>query len=129
MTKTVNLIKLSFFLLGLIAIGAMTSCNKEPLYTPVSHSSAVVEEFWLEKTENNPNLNRPYQGMIVSDTAIRLMVDYGTDITAIEPTIISAADSITPKGKQNFTRPVQYTLWANAIRRIGSWLPHSLPSW
>jgi alpha-tubulin suppressor-like RCC1 family protein len=112
MIKTVNLIKLSFFILGLVAIG-LTGCNKEPQYTPVSLSSTVIGDFWLEKTESNPNLNRPYQGMIVNDTAIRLMVDYGTDITALEPTILFLADSISPKGKQNFTNPVQYTLWAN----------------
>ncbi len=112
MVKTVNQIKLFFFFLGLIAMG-ITSCNKEPLFTPVSHSRAVIEEFWLEKTESNPNLNRPYQGMVMGDTAIRLLVDYGTDITAIEPTILEYADSISPKGKQNFTNPVQYTLWAN----------------
>jgi alpha-tubulin suppressor-like RCC1 family protein len=113
MVKTVNIIKAFFFILGVIAIGTITSCNKEPLYTPVSYSSAVIEEFWLEKTESNPNLNRPYQGMVVGDSAIRLLVDYGTDITALEPTIISAADSMSPRGKQNFTNPVQYTLWAN----------------
>ena len=112
MVKTVNHIKFFFFLLGLIAIG-ITSCNKEPEYTPVSYSSAVIEEFWLEKTVSNPNLNRAYQGMIMGDTAIHMLVDYGTEITSIEPTIFSLADSISPKGKQNFTNPVQYTLWAN----------------
>src|SRR5688572_28045877 len=112
MSKTVNLIKFSFIFLSLIVIG-ITSCNKEPLYTPVSQSSAVIEEFWLEKTESNPNLNKPYQGMVKGDSAIQLMVDYGTDITALEPTILSLADSISPKGKRNLTNPVQYTLWAN----------------
>ncbi len=112
MVKTVNHIKLFFFFLGLVAIG-ITSCNKEPEYTPVSYSNTVVEEFWLEKTISNPNLNRPYQAMVMGDTAIHLLVDYGTDITAIEPTIISMADSVSPKGKQNFTNPIQYTLWAN----------------
>src|ERR1700741_3710145 len=109
MVKIVNHIKLFFLLLGLVAIG-ITSCNKEPEYTPVSHSSTAIEEFWLEKTESNRNLNRPYQGMILGDTAIHMLVDYGTDITAIEPTIFSLADSISPKRKQNFTNPVQYTL-------------------
>jgi alpha-tubulin suppressor-like RCC1 family protein len=112
MIKTNDLIKLPFFILGLVALG-LTGCNKEPQYTPISHSSTVIGDFWLEKTESNPSLNRPYQGMILGDTAVRLMVDYGTDITALEPTILSLADSISPKGKQNFTNPVQYTLWAN----------------
>jgi alpha-tubulin suppressor-like RCC1 family protein len=113
MVKTFHLIKRSFFLSGLLAIGVIAGCNKAPVYTPPSRGSAVIEEFWLEKTEGNPNLNRPYQGMISGDTAIRLMVDYGTDITALEPTILSMADSISPKGKQNFTNPVQYKLWTD----------------
>ena len=73
MAKTVNLIKISFFLLGLIAIG-ITSCNKEPEYIPVSYNSTVIEEFWLEKTVSNPNLNRPYQAMVMGDSAIHLLV-------------------------------------------------------
>jgi len=112
MSKTVNLIKLSSFLLGLMAIG-ISSCNKEPEYVPVSYNSTAIEEFWLEKTVSNPNLNRPYQAMVMGDSAIHLLVDYGTDITAIEPTIIAYADSIRPTGKQNFSNPVQYTVWAN----------------
>ncbi len=112
MAKTVKHIKLSFLLLGLIAIG-ITSCNKEPEYIPVSYNSTVIEEFWLEKTVSNPNINRPYQAMVMGDSAIHLLVDYGTDITAIEPTIIAYADSIRPSGKQNFSNPVQYTVWAN----------------
>ena len=98
---------------ALITIGMILGCNKEPAYTPVSQSDTRIYEFWLEKTESNPNLKRAYPGMIVGDSAIRLMVDYGTDITALEPTIISGSDSIFPKGKQNFTSPVNYTLWAN----------------
>jgi alpha-tubulin suppressor-like RCC1 family protein len=113
MLKMVRLNKLFSYTLGLVAMVTIASCNKEPLYTPVSYSSSVIKEFWLEKTASNANLNRPYQGMIMGDTAIRLLVDYGTDITAVEPTIFSLADSISPKGKQNFTNPVQYTLWAN----------------
>ena len=113
MLKTGNLIKLIFFFLGLVAVGTMTSCNKEPEYTAPVRSSTELGEFWLEKSGNNPNLNRYYQGMILGDSAVHLMVDYGTDITAIEPTILSLADSISPKGKQNFTNPVQYKLWAN----------------
>ena len=111
MLKTVNkifsLVTASFFILALIA------CNKEPVYTPTSTSSTSLYDFWLEKTTNNSNLNRPYQGMIVGDSAVYLMVDYGTNITALEPTIFSDADSIAPKGKQNFSNPVKYTLWAN----------------
>ena len=83
------------------------------MYTPESNKSTTVYEFWLEKTASNSNLNRPYQGMIIGDTAIRLMVDYGTDITALEPTIFADAESIEPKGKQNFTNPVRYTVSAN----------------
>jgi alpha-tubulin suppressor-like RCC1 family protein len=113
MFKKVHLITLSLFLIGLIVMGIMSSCNKEPIYTPVSHSNSTIEDFWLEKTVSNPGLNRPFQGMILGDSAIHLMVDYGTDITALEPTIISLADSISPKGKQNFSNPVQYTLWAD----------------
>src|SRR5688572_3754549 len=112
MLKTGNLIKLSFFILGVIAIGTFTSCNKEPGYTAPVRSSSVIGEFWLEKTESNPGVNRPYQAMITGDS-IRMMVDYGMDITSLEPTILSLADSISPKGKQNFTNPVRYTLWAN----------------
>ena len=94
-------------------ITVLISCNKEPAYTPPVLSNADIYDFWLEKTASNPNLNRPYEGMIVGDTAIRLTVDYGTDITSIEPTIFSDADSIAPTGKQNFINPVRYTVWAN----------------
>src|SRR6516164_4221565 len=106
-------VKLKFILIGLVAITAISSCNKEPGYTAVSTNTANIYDFWLEKTANNPNLNRPYQGMILGDTAIHMLVDYGTNITALEPTVIQYADSIYPKGKQNFTKPVQYTVWAN----------------
>jgi len=51
--------------------------------------------------------------MIMGDTAVHLTVDYGTNITALEPTIFTDADSTFPKGKQNFSNPVKYTLWAN----------------
>jgi hypothetical protein len=105
--KIFSLVTVSFFIV------ALTACNKEPVYTPTSTSSTSLYDFWLEKTTNNTNLNRPYQGMIIGDSAVYLMVDYGTNITALEPTIFSDADSIAPKGKQNFLNPVKYTLWAN----------------
>ena len=108
MARTINLLQL-FCLVFVIAI---TGCNKTPGYTPVSTARAVIDEFWLEKTTANATLNRPYQGMIIGDTAIHLVVDYGTNITALEPTIFTQADSITPTGKQNFTNPVTYTVWA-----------------
>lgn len=113
MQNTPSLIKLVSSLFGLLLLVATTGCNKEPVYTPISTKTTTVYEFWLEKTKSNATINRPYQGMIVGDSAIRLMVDYGTDITALEPTIIADADSIAPKGKQNFTNPVHYTVWAN----------------
>ena len=94
-------------------ITVLISCNKEPAYTPPVLTHADIYDFWLEKTVSNPNINRPYQGMIVGDSAIRLTVDYGTDITSLEPTIFSDADSVAPKGKQNFSNPVRYTVWAN----------------
>jgi alpha-tubulin suppressor-like RCC1 family protein len=105
--KIVSLLCTSFFIVG------FTACNKEPVYTPESMSTTSLYDFWLEKTTSNTNLNRPYQGMVMGDTAVHLMVDYGTNITALEPTLFSDADSIAPKGKQNFSNPVKYTLWAN----------------
>jgi alpha-tubulin suppressor-like RCC1 family protein len=105
--------KINFQLASLAFILAFAACNKEPVYTPVSKGTASVYDFWLEKTASNTNLNRPYQGMILGDSAIHLLVDYGTNITALEPTIFTDADSIAPKGKQNFSSPVKYTLWAN----------------
>jgi hypothetical protein len=51
--------------------------------------------------------------MILGDTAVHLTVDYGTDISSIEPTVLANADSILPRGNQNFTSPVKYTIWAN----------------
>lgn len=111
--KTTNFLRPFSFFISLFFIAAMVGCNKEPVYTPPSGSSTVIYDFWLEKTAGNTTLNRPYQGMIMGDTAIHLTVDYGTDITALEPTIFSYADSVAPKGKQNFSNPVKYTLWAN----------------
>jgi alpha-tubulin suppressor-like RCC1 family protein len=111
MLKTVN--KIISLIVSLFLIVAFTACNKEPIYTPVSTSTTSLYDFWLEKTASNTNLNRPYQGMIMGDTAVHLMVDYGTNITALEPTIFTDADSIAPKGKQNFTNAVKYTVWAN----------------
>ena len=112
MRKKNNLLQLYPGLLALVVV-AMLSCNKEPAYTPPSWKSTVIHDFWLEKTTNNSGINRPYQGMIVGDTAIRIMVDYGTDITSLEPTIFAEADSIFPAGKQNFSNTVRYTVWAN----------------
>jgi len=100
-------------LFSVVFVIAITGCNKDPEYTPASTARAVINEFWLEKTTANSALNRPYQGMILGDTAIHLMVDYGTNITALEPTLYTDADSIAPTGKQNFTNPVQYTVWGN----------------
>ncbi|AEW00023.1 hypothetical protein A4D02_29200 [Niastella koreensis] len=113
MLRIANSLQLLSLAAGLFFTGAMAGCNKDPEYTPVVTTSEVVYDFWLEKTASNPNLNRPYRGMILGDTAIRLMVDYGTDITALEPTIIAYTDSIEPTGKQNFTNPVKYTIKAN----------------
>ena len=118
MLKKFNILQLCSSLVGLLVLVAMVGCNKEPAYTPVSRKSAVIEEFWLEKTIANPAINRPYQGMIVGDTAIHLMVDYGTDISALEPTIVVAADSIYPTGKQNFSSPVRYTVRANGKEAV-----------
>ena len=117
MRKTFNLLQPSFLILSMIVLGMMSSCNKEPIYNPTSFKSEFIYEFWLERSHANSNLNRPYQGMIVGDTAIKLLVDYGTDITALEPTIIADADSILPKGKQNFSGPVQYTIWTKGKKR------------
>src|SRR3982751_133286 len=111
MLNTVNKI-FSLFCTSFLIV-ALTACNKEPVYTPVSNANTTVYDFWLEKTSSNTSLNRAYEGMIIGDTAIHLLVDYGTDITALEPTVFSDADSIAPKGKQNFSNPVKYTLWAN----------------
>ena len=113
MQKTFNFSRLLAYFLCLVATATSIGCNKEPLYTPPSFKSTAINDFWLEKTQSNPTINRPYQGMIVGDTAIRLMVDYGTDITALEPTVFADADSIYPSGKQNFSNPVRYTVWAN----------------
>lgn len=113
MRKKISLLQLFLGLIGLLLLAAITSCNKEPVYTRPSFKSAEIYDFWLEKTINNATINRPYQAMIVGDTAIRLTVDYGTDITALEPTIFAETDSISPKGKQNFSNPVRYTVWAN----------------
>src|SRR5687767_6143038 len=113
MQKTINFFKGFCFFLSLFILAALVSCNKEPVYTPVSTARATIDEFWLEKTVSNTKLNRPYQGMIKGDTAIHMTVDFGTDITALEPTVFSTADSIAPTGKQNFTNPVKYTVWAN----------------
>jgi alpha-tubulin suppressor-like RCC1 family protein len=100
----------SLFCLGLIG---MAGCNKVPPYTPDSGNTTQLYGFGLEKTVSNPNLNRYYEGMIMGDTAVHLTVDYGTDISSLEPTVIAYADSIFPRGKQNFTSPVSYTIWAN----------------
>lgn len=113
MQKTFNHIRLFTYVLCLVAIATSIGCNKEPLYTPPSLKNTAINDFWLEKTNSNPAINRPYQGMIVGDSAIRLTVDYGTDISALEPTVFANADSVFPTGKQNFTNPVRYTLWAN----------------
>jgi len=50
--------------------------------------------------------------MLLGDTAVHITVDYGTDITALEPNVQANADSILPRGKQDFTNPVKYTIWA-----------------
>lgn len=113
MKKTPGFLQLICCALSLFVMGLTTGCNKEPVYTPTSDKSTTIYDFWLEKTKTNTTINRAYEGMIVGDSAIRLMVDYGTDITALEPTIIADADSVVPKGKQNFTNPVRYTVWAN----------------
>jgi alpha-tubulin suppressor-like RCC1 family protein len=101
-----------YFLFLCFCLLAVAGCNKDPLYTPASTNSTQMLGFGLERTQSNPNLNRYYDGMIVGDTAVRLTVDYGTDITSLEPTLIAYADSVFPKGKQNFTNPVKYTVWA-----------------
>ncbi|MCU7547893.1 hypothetical protein OCK74_02150 [Chitinophagaceae bacterium LB-8] len=111
MRRKANYFKLGSLSLVLFSVVSLLGCNKETEYTPKSNSEAGIDDFWLEKTSSNTKLNRPYQGMILGDTAIKLMVDYGTDITALEPTIFTYADSISPKGKQNFTNPVEYTVW------------------
>jgi len=110
MLKKIISVKLVAFVLAWVL--AVAACNKQPLYTPVSDKSTMIYDFWLEKTLSNPNLNRPYQAMVIGDTVIRLMVDFGTDITSLEPTIIADADSVRPAGKQNFSSPVRYTVWA-----------------
>lgn len=99
-----------FVCLGLLIIAG---CNKTPSYTPDSGNSTHLYGFQLEKTASNSKLNRFYDGMLLGDTAVHLTVDYGTDITALEPTVLANADSIFPKGKQDFTNPVKYTIWAN----------------
>src|SRR6476619_3304596 len=91
--------KLFSFALCVSVVAVITGCKKETIYTPVSSNNTVLYDFWLEETQSNTSLNRPYQGMIVGDT-VRLTVDYGTDITALEPTVFADADSILPKGKQ-----------------------------
>ena len=111
MKRSPSILQIVFCLLGMFTLVA-TSCNKEPGYTPTTSKSTNIDEFWLEKTKSNPSINRAYQGMIAGDT-IRLVVDYGIDITALEPTVFADADSITPIGKQNFTNPIRYTVWAN----------------
>jgi alpha-tubulin suppressor-like RCC1 family protein len=98
------------FLCFLVAI---TGCNKVPPYTPQSGNTTQLDGFGFEKTTSNPNLNRFYEGMILGDTAVHITVDYGTDVTSLEPTVLVFADSIFPKGKQNFTSPVNYKIWAN----------------
>lgn len=92
---------------------ALAGCNKDPYYAPSSNNSTRLLGFGLEKTQSNPSLNRYYDGMMLGDSAVHITVDYGTDITALEPTILAYADSILPKGKQNFTNPVKYTIWSN----------------
>ncbi len=103
--------RVTIFLLCSLAI--IAGCNKAPLYTPDSGNTTQLDGFELEKTTSNANLGRYYNGMVMGDTAVHLTVDYGTDITSLEPTVLANADSIFPKGKQNFTSPVNYTVWAN----------------
>lgn len=117
MGKISNFSHLCLIVLGILVMGIVISCNKEPLYKAPSFKTNFIYDFWLEKSNANSGLNRAYQGMIAGDSAIRLFVDYGTDITSLQPTIFVDADSISPKGKQNFSNPVQYTLWANGTSR------------
>ena len=114
MRKKNNWFHQIFGFASLLTLVVMASCNKEPGYTPPSWKSAVIFDFWLEQTGNNAAINRPYQGMIVGDTAIRLTVDYGTDISALEPTIFADADSISPTGKQNFFQSC-------SVHTVGKW--------
>jgi alpha-tubulin suppressor-like RCC1 family protein len=97
----------------LCGVAILTGCNKDPLYTPDSGNTTQLYGFELEKTISNTKLSRYYEGMIMGDTAVHLTVDFGTDITALEPTVLASADSVFPKGKQDFTNPVKYTIWAN----------------
>ena len=63
MRNKVNFLQLAFYFLGIIALGAMTGCNKQPAYAPVSFKSTEISDFWIEKTSSNPTINRPYQAM------------------------------------------------------------------
>ena len=49
----------------------------------------------------------------MGDTAIRLLVDYGTDITALEPTIFAYADSIASNRKAKLYQSGSIYCWAN----------------
>ncbi len=107
-----------YFYFVLCSLIVATACNKDPLYVPESGNTTQLYGFGLERTTSNSKLNRFYNGMVLGDTAVHLTVDYGTDISSLEPTVLANADSILPKGKQDFTGPVKYTIWANGKSAI-----------
>lgn len=101
------IVKSYLVIFGLILF---VSCSKKHDVTIIKSSAKLISSFSL-------NAFNPVIAGIVNQTArtISLNVPYGTDVTALVPTImVSDGASVSPISGQaaNFTNPVQYTVTA-----------------
>ncbi|NMH89924.1 Kelch repeat-containing protein [Flavivirga algicola] len=89
------------------------SCSKDDNGTIVKSDAKELQTFIFTKADNL-NLEEDVTGTIsTSDHTIMARFAHGTDVTALTPSItLSELATVSPKGAQDFSSPVSYTLTA-----------------
>ncbi len=109
------------YIIILLCICTLPACKKRhesgnntqnPPPVPTPSSSKDITSFILKAVDNSV-LFADTAGLITEDTII-IFVRYGTNVTALKPTIVQTGVSISPQSgsNMNFTSPVQYIVTA-----------------
>ncbi len=87
-------------------------CGEDSLANPDRSDAKSILSFEFSKSQN-PNLAADVSSKM-TNMEIVLTVPFGTDVTALKPSINYFAESVTPapEAAQNFTTPVTYTATA-----------------
>ncbi|MRI00781.1 DUF5018 domain-containing protein [Kriegella sp. EG-1] len=109
--------KIQIKIIALLFLFAALACSKDDntpeVVVPVKSDAKAMTSFTFNATDNVALVENVAAIVTEANKTVSTNLVYGTDITALTPTVIvSAKASVSPTGAQDFTSPVTYTVTA-----------------